>query len=52
MTKEEIKDAIFSLNYVSGQLKVYGEKNDYDHELLLRHLKNVVNKIESDKPSN
>jgi hypothetical protein len=51
MTKQEVKDAIFSLDYVSGQLKVYGEKNDYDHDLLLRHLEDVVKKIKSDKSS-
>ena len=51
MTKQEVKDAIFSLDYVSGQLKVYGEKNDYDHDLLLRHLEDVVKKIKADKIS-
>ena len=51
MTTQEVKDAIFSLDYVSGQLKVYGEKNDYDHDLLLRHLEDVVKKIKSDKSS-
>jgi hypothetical protein len=51
MTKQEVKDAIFSLDYVSGQLKVYGEKSDYDHDLLLRHLEDVVKKIKSDKSS-
>ena len=49
MTKAEVNDAIFSLNYVSGQLKVYGEKNDYDHDLLLRHLESVVKLVKADK---
>ena len=49
MTKAEVKDAIFSLDYVSGQLRVYGEKNDYSHELLLRHLNDVVKKIQADQ---
>ena len=51
MTKQEVKDAIFSLGYVSGQLRVYGEKNDYDHDLLLKHLEDIVKKINSDKTS-
>lgn len=50
MTKLEIKSCIFSLEYVAGQLKVYGEKNDYDHDLMLRHLEDVVKMIEKDKP--
>ena len=49
MTKQDVKDCMFSLDYVSGQLKVYGEKNDYDHNLLLRHLEDVVKKIKSDQ---
>ena len=49
MTKKEVKDSIFSLNYVAGQLKTYGEKNDYTHELMLRHLEDVVKNIEKDK---
>ena len=49
MTQLEVKDAIFSLDYVSGQLKIYGEKNDYDHDLLLRHLEDVIKKIKSDQ---
>ena len=51
MTQQAVKDAVFSLDYVSGQLKVYGEKNDYDHDLLLRHIEDVVKKIQSDKSS-
>ena len=49
MTKEQLEEALFSLDYVTGQLKVYGEKNDYFHELLLRHLKDVIKKIEADQ---
>ena len=49
MTKKEVSDALFSLNYVQGQLKTYGEKNDYDHRLLLAHLSDVVKSIEKDQ---
>ena len=49
MTKKEIEDSLFSLNYVFGQLKVYGEKNEYPHDLLLAHLDDVVKRIEQDK---
>ena len=49
MTKKEVSDALFSLNYVQGQLKTYGEKNDYDHRLLLAHLSDVVKSIEKDR---
>lgn len=51
MTQQEVKDTVFSLDYVSGQLKIYGEKNDYDHDLLLRHIEDVVKKIQFDKSS-
>lgn len=49
MTKEEVKDAVFSLEYVAGQLRVYGEKNDYSHELVLRHLNDVIKVIQADQ---
>ena len=49
MTKKEVSDALFSLDYVQGQLKTYGEKNDYDHRLLLAHLSDVVKSIEKDR---
>lgn len=51
MTKQEVKDAIFSLNYVANTLKIYGEKNDYHHDLMLGHLEDVVKKIKDDKPT-
>lgn len=51
MTKQEVKDAIFSLNYVANTLKIYGEKNDYIHDLMLGHLEDVIKKIKNDKPT-
>ena len=50
MTQQDVFNAVFSLDYVSGQLKVYGESSDYNHDLLIRHLEDVIRKIESDKP--
>ena len=49
MEKKEVNDSIFSLNYVIGQLKIYGEKNDYSHDLLLRHIDDVVKRIKEDE---
>lgn len=49
MTKKEVKDCMFSLNFVSNTLKVYGEKNDYMHELCIKHLEDVIKLIKNDK---
>ena len=51
MTKEQVNDTLFSLNYVLGQIKTYGEKDDYDHELMIRHLEDVIKNINAKNES-
>lgn len=52
MTNKEVKDSMFSLDYVSNTLKVYGEKNDYMHKLLISHLEDVIKLIQKDMEEN
>lgn len=47
--RQEVNDMLFSLNYVYNSINVYGNENDYDHDLMLRHLNDVVNTIKKDK---
>jgi hypothetical protein len=48
MTKQEQKDALFSLSIIHGYLKHYGLE-DYDRDHVLMHLKPIVEMIEKDK---
>jgi hypothetical protein len=37
------------LNYVYNSVECYGNDNNYSHDLMLSHLKDVVELIEKDK---
>lgn len=47
--REEVSKILFSLNYVYNTVECYGNNNDYSHDLMLVHLKDVVSLIEQDK---
>lgn len=47
--REEVSKMLFSLNYVYNTVECYGNNNDYNHDLMLAHLKDVVTFIEQDK---
>lgn len=47
--RPEVSKMMFSLNYVYNSIEVYGNQNDYSHDLMLSHLRDVITLIEKDK---
>jgi hypothetical protein len=50
--RPEVSKMLFSLNYVYNSVECYGNDNNYSHDLMLSHLKDVVELIEKDKENN
>lgn len=47
--REGVEKMIWTLNYVSDYIRLYGPENDYDHDFALNHISNVVEQIKKDK---
>jgi hypothetical protein len=47
--RQELLDMLWKLNYLHSYIKIYGPENDYDHDFVLNHIRDIVNQIEIDK---
>ena len=47
-----VEKMIWTLNYLSNYIKMYGHENVYDYDFVLHHIDNVVEQVMKDRELN